>query len=152
MKRLLLIGLLSLLILILFLFVKRRFFFPQEKAQSEEYGKVRVEIINCSGNPKIGKRILEHLRRKGFNVYDVIFDPETISKTIVCERRDTLKRNALLLTKCIAQKKRVGIFRREIMIMPEIKEEIDPNLFIDVSIILGRDFKRFFPEIAGEID
>lgn len=109
-----------------------------------------MEIINCSGRYEIGKEVLEALRERGFNVYDVLFDQDTLAETFVVERSDEEGKNALILARGIARRKKKGIFRKEVLIMPKIKKDINPNLFIDVSLILGRDFKIFFPEVVSD--
>ncbi|MEO0098517.1 MAG: LytR C-terminal domain-containing protein, partial [candidate division WOR-3 bacterium] len=122
----------------------------KEKKVSRSYSEIKVEIINCSGRYEIGKEILEDLRQRGFNVYDVVFDQDTLSESWVVERSDEQGENALILAKEIARRKKVGIFRKEILIMPKIKKEINRNLFIDVSLILGKDYKIFFPKVFSE--
>ncbi|MEO0100976.1 MAG: LytR C-terminal domain-containing protein [candidate division WOR-3 bacterium] len=138
------------LILFLVLLGKILFFKKKEKRVSRSYSEIKVEIINCSGRYEIGKEILEDLRQRGFNVYDVVFDQDTLSESWVVERSDEQGENALILAKEIAGRKKVGIFRKEILIMPKIKKEINRNLFIDVSLILGKDYKIFFPKVFSE--
>ncbi|MEO0099519.1 MAG: LytR C-terminal domain-containing protein [candidate division WOR-3 bacterium] len=138
------------LILFLVLLGKILFFKKKEKKVSRSYSEIKVEIINCSGRYEIGKEILEDLRQRGFNVYDVVFDQDTLSESWVVERSDEQGENALILAKEIARRKKVGIFRKEILIMPKIKKEINRNLFIDVSLILGKDYKIFFPKVFSE--
>ncbi len=125
-------------------------FRKRESKIGKDYKEIKVEIINCSGRYEIGKEVLEALRKRGFNVYDVIFDRDTLPETFVVERSDEEGKNALIVAKGISGRKKKGIFRREVLIMPKIKKDINHNLFIDVSLILGRDFKIFFPEVVSE--
>jgi len=118
-----------------------------EAKRREQYQKIKVEIINCAGNYQIGKPVLEYLRQLGFNVYDVSYDKDTLPKTIVVERTDQDMKNAQILAKAIMQKKKRGFLRLETKIMPEIKKDIDSALFIDASLILGKDFSVYFPEL-----
>ena len=148
MKRFLLIGL---ILLISILLILGRFLLPKKKGEkvAKSFSEIKVEIINCSGVYEIGKEVMEDLRRRGFNVYDVLFDPDTLAKTVVVERSDEQMTNALILAKSIAKRKKVGILPREEVLFPELRKEIDNNLLIDVSLILGKDFPTFFPNIPS---
>ncbi len=118
----------------------------REKA-TFDYRKIRIELINCSGRFAIGKGVMESLRRKGFNVYGPSFDTVKVSKTLIVDRKDEKGLWAELVAKRLAVERKGGIFRRKVLIRPEVKAKINPDPFVDCSIILGEDYKIFFPEV-----
>jgi hypothetical protein len=96
-------------------------------------GRVRIEVLNRGGVRGMAREATEHLRDAGFDVVDVgnaaVFDPERPSVVIDrVDRPDAARAVAIAL----------GI--------DIVLSEPDPNLYVDVSVLLGSDWTR--PDLA----
>lgn len=88
--------------------------------------RVRVEVLNGGGVDGLAREATGFLRDRGFDVVEVgnwvSFDEDS---TFVVARTDDL-----------AAARRVA----DAMGVGEVRAEPDPNLFADVSVVLGRDW------------
>jgi hypothetical protein len=109
--------------------------------------KIRVEIINCSGVDKQGIRTQDFLRSLGFDVYEVQSGHRTIDKTTVIERVDPEQNNAeAVKTVMINIKKPRFIPFITKRTYPEIQKDIDSLLYLEVTVVLGKDCEKFLPK------
>jgi hypothetical protein len=109
--------------------------------------KIRIEIINCSGINKQGSRTQDYLRSAGFDVYEVRSSNRLIDKTAIIERIDQDCKNALAVSEAMTFiKKSHPIPVKTIRITPEIQKDIDSLLYIDITVILGKDCEQFLPK------
>jgi len=87
---------------------------------------IRVEVINGAGVRRLARRATEHLRELGF---DVVYYGNA-------EQFDRDSSVAIARTDSIEPARRVadalGVLR--------VERRVDHNLFLDVSLILGRDW------------
>ncbi|MEJ2539546.1 MAG: LytR C-terminal domain-containing protein [Gemmatimonadota bacterium] len=88
--------------------------------------RIRVEVLNGSGVDGLARQVTGYLRDRGFDVVEVgnwrTFDEDS---TFVLARTDDL-----------------GGARRvaEAMGVRQVRAQADANLFVDVSVVLGRDW------------
>ncbi len=122
-------------------------FRPLPKPIGIEPGQIRLEIINASGIDKQGKRAMAYLRKIGFDVYGVKTAKKEIEKTTIVDRIDSKMNNAKAIAKLLAQKKKI------IFLLPWYKEiepvvasDIDSTLYLEASVILGKDSQQFIPK------
>jgi hypothetical protein len=114
---------------------------------SIEPGQIRLEIINASGIDKQGRATMEFLRKIGFDVYGIRTAQKEIEKTTIVDRVDSSMKNAKAAAKLLAKKKKVVFFMpwyKEIM--PVIALDIDSTLYLEATIILGKDYQQFIPK------
>jgi hypothetical protein len=112
-----------------------------------EPGQIRLDIINASGIDKQGKRAMEYLRKVGFDVYGVATAKKEIEKTTIVDRVDRAMRNAKVTAQFLAQKKKIIFFLpwcREIT--PTITCNIDSTLYVEATVIIGKDYQNFIPK------
>ena len=127
-----LIGLGSgLLILALFYFLANRSLHEEvhrsDVMNAVKPGAIQVEVLNAAGGSRIAQRFTDYLRSKGYDVVDVgnakVRDAE---RTYIIDRSGNMeaaKALAILLG------------------LPEgrVVRQIDKNLYLDASVIIGRD-------------
>lgn len=112
-----------------------------------EPGQIRLDVINASGIDKQGKRATDYLRKIGFDVYGVRTADKEIEKTTIVDRLDNNMNNARTAAKLLAKKKKVVFFMpwyKEIM--PVVACDIDSTLYLEATVILGKDYQQFIPK------
>jgi hypothetical protein len=103
----------------------------------EDLASVRVEVLNGCGVPKLATKVSWELRKLGFDVVRVGDAHQSdFKETMVVERRAEDRSNAIKLAT------RIGCAR--------LMKEIDPTLYLEVTLILGTDYHRYFPQIELE--
>ena len=91
----------------------------------------RVQVLNGCGVNNLAYRVSLFLREKGFDVVDISdVKDEPVEKTIVIDRVAKDMRNAKRLAKVIN--------------CPNVTVMIDSTLFLETTIILGKDYKKYF--------
>ncbi len=89
---------------------------------------VQLDVLNGCGVSRIASRVSAHLRRKGFDVVDMrnykTFD---LQETLVIDRVGNLA-----TARQVAQA--LGVKRENVI------QEINPDYFVDVSVVIGRDY------------
>ncbi len=103
----------------------------REKEKYTLNKKIRVEILNGTNVPDLARRLTYVMRRDSFDVLIYGTSRTKLSKTVVVERRDSSMDYANHIASWY------GIKEKTI--------EIDPDHIIDVSVIIGADYKKIFP-------
>jgi len=122
-------------------------FKPKPKPKTIEPNQIRLEVINASGIDKAGKRAMTYLRKIGFDVYAIKTGQKEIEKTTIVDRVDSDMKNAKIIAQSLAQRRRIIFFLpwyRELM--PVTTCDIDSTLYLEASIILGKDCEQFIPK------
>ena len=90
---------------------------------------IRVEILNGAGVPKLASRAADYLRAKGFDVVKTDNAPHgNFKKSVVQDRiGDIDKARAIANTLGIGE---AGVLQQK-----------NPQLYLDVTVILGQDYK-----------
>jgi hypothetical protein len=98
---------------------------------------VRVEVLNGCGETRLAIKVANILRRIGFNVVKIgNATTQDFQESVVIERNREDLQNANYFADRIGCK--------------NIGKDIDPALHLDVSLILGRDYIEFFPDVEKE--
>jgi hypothetical protein len=99
---------------------------------------MRIEVLNGCGENRLAIKVATILRRQGFNVVRIGDAHKTdFSETVVIERSDENMENAQYVAS------RVGC--------ENIGKDIDAALFLEVTIIIGQDYEKIFPDIEKEL-
>lgn len=95
----------------------------------------RVEVLNGAGEPGIAETTAERLRSRGF---DVVFYGNA-------ENFD------FAATRVIARSERLPAARRlaDVLDVDSVRREPRPDLYLDVTVILGADWKQHVPSADG---
>ena len=109
---------------------------PATDPSGIDRGRIRVEVLNAARVPGLADRMTGFLRRLGFDVVNY--------GNAAGEPRD----RTLLLD-------RVGDARlaREVALeLPgtPIRQDLSPDGFVDVTVLVGRDYERFFTPRAEQ--
>ena len=128
------------LIILFGAFLISMFFMVAREDPREIYKKnsnMRVEVLNGCGVNRLAIRISNVLRREGFNVVKIgNTHTQNFQKTIAIERSDEGMKNVRYFAKRIGCK--------------NIGKDIDPALYLEVSLIIGTDYKEIFPDVEKE--
>ncbi len=112
-----------------FRFSKRRRLFPEDIPVPY----TRIEVLNGCGVDNLAYKVALHLREEGFDVVEIGNVGETeVERTIIIERVDKRMRNAKLLGKVIH--------------CSNMQMMIDSTLFLEASLLLGKDYEQYFPK------
>lgn len=107
-----------------------------ERKKAEVYPGIRVEVLNAAGEPGIAKKVTWRLREMGFDVVYYGNAKDTLGKTVVIERLDSSLANAKALAGAIGVK--------------EITYEPDPDRLLEVTLLVGLDFREVFKGIEND--
>jgi len=119
------VGALLIVIAVLFLSTS------SDQPEIRQFGRTRaiqLDVQNGSGEAKLAKKLTEYLRAEGFDVVEIgNYQSPDISETIVIDRTGNME-----AAKSVAAS--LGV--------PEgrVVQKVDRNLFLDVTIVIGRDF------------
>jgi hypothetical protein len=94
---------------------------------------IQVDVINGSGAAKIGSRYTQYLRSRGYDVVEVrTYHRSDIAQSIVVARTSNPKNAEKVATA-------LGIDPARII------QEVSPEYFVDVSVLIGKDFPSLKP-------
>lgn len=130
-----------------FIAIKHFKLFKTAPMISIDRSKIRIEIINCSGFDGKGTQTQDYLRSFGFDVYEVRTGKRIIDKTTIIERTAPDLKNAHEVGAAMVYLKKPKLL--PIMtqkIYPEVQKDIDSLLYLEVTVILGKDCERFLPK------
>ncbi len=131
---------LYILILLLGAFlVSMIFVFTREDPQEiyRRNSNLRVEVLNGCGVKRLAIKVANILRQNGFNVIQIgNAHRSDFEESVIIERSDNSLKNA----KYFARRTKIK----------NIGSDVDPALHIDVTLILGADYKKLFPDVEKE--
>src|SRR4030043_1981548 len=98
---------------------------------------IRVEVLNGCGVDRMAIKVTNQLRKQGFNVVrigDAL--KQDFEETVIIERRDEEMKNARYFAR---------YFRCD-----NLSKDIDPALYLEITVIIGKDYKRIFRNVEKE--
>lgn len=99
---------------------------------------IRVEVLNGCGVDRLALKVANILRKRGFNVMKIgNASHASFDESVIIERLDGNMTNANYVAKRLGCK--------------NIGKDIDPALYIEITLILGKDYKKLFPDVEKEI-
>lgn len=122
----------------------------RERAENQEtaWAGVRVRVLNGTGVARLAWMVAWDMSRRGFNVYGTGDAKERCERTAVVDLLDRSGENARVLARALAVRPRIFGLPLGKLRMPEVRVKIDSSLFADVLVILGDDYRTFFPEVT----
>lgn len=95
---------------------------------------IQVEVLNGCGINRLALKVTDILREKGFNVVSVgVTRTDSFAESVVLERANGDMENARYFAKRIGCK--------------NIGKDVDPALYVDVTLIIGADYRKLFPDV-----
>jgi hypothetical protein len=126
----------GLLLILIYAFVHRIFLAPPVEPEVVVDGKqhvIQLDVLNGSGVPKLAQRFTDYLRARGFDVVEMgNYRESDVSITLVLDRSGNLQ-----AAEQVADA--LGIPRER------VRQQIDRNAYLDVSVIIGKDFRSLKP-------
>lgn len=123
-------------IVLVYSFVDRIFIDPPVKSETTQGGKthtIQLDVLNGSGTPRLGQQVTDYLRARGFDVVEMGNYRETgVPFTRVLDRAGNLA-----AAQQVAEA--LGVSKERVV------QQIDKNAYLDVSVIIGKDFKSLKP-------
>lgn len=103
----------------------------------QKNSNLRVEVLNGCGINRLALKVTTALRKQGFNVVTIGNTLESdFAETVVIERSDENMANARYFAG------RIGC--------RNIGKDIDPALYVEVTVIIGKDYEKIFKNIEDE--
>lgn len=95
---------------------------------------LRIEVLNGCGVERLAMRVTDILREQGFNVVSVgSTRRDSFPESVVIDRvSETMEKGRYVA-------RRIGC--------QNVGKDIDPALYVDVTLIVGRDYLKLFPDV-----
>jgi hypothetical protein len=123
-------------IVLVYSFVDRVFIDPPVSAETNRGGKshtIQLDVLNGSGTPRLGQRFTDYLRARGFDVVEMgNYKESGIELTRVIDRAGDLA-----AARQVAEA--LGVPKERVI------QQVDKNVYLDVSVVIGKDFKSLKP-------
>jgi len=117
-------------------FVNRTFIEPPVKPETVQGGKphtIQLDVLNGSGVPKLSQRFTDYLRARGFDVVEMgNYKDSKVEKTRVIDRVGQL-------TAAQQVAEALGVPKERVV------QENDRNSYLDVTVVIGKDFRLLKP-------
>jgi len=117
-------------------FVNRMFLDSPVEPDVVQGGKVhtiQLDVLNGSGTPKLSQRFTDYLRARGFDVVEMgNYKDSRVERTRVIGRTGNLTAARQVAEALGVPKERVT-------------QEIDRTSYLDVSVVIGKDFRSLKP-------
>ncbi len=124
--------------------VARRFLHWDEQPPSPP--RLAIEVVNATGFDRVGRDVLLCLQARGFDARRVAGTEPVHETTTVRALRDTTLAAAHQVAAALAQRRRIWFVPVERWRRPGVALRLDSTRFADVQVVVGRDYRRFFPE------
>ncbi|MEX1139064.1 MAG: LytR C-terminal domain-containing protein [Bacteroidota bacterium] len=101
-------------------------------ADGQKERTIQMDVLNGAGESKLAQRVTDYLRSRGFDVVEVGNVREELERTLVIDRAGNMEA-ALQVAQAL------GIPDDHIL------QKIDKNLYLDVSVFVGKDYRTLRP-------
>jgi hypothetical protein len=108
--------------------------------------ELAVEVVNAAGVDRAGRGVLLWMQSHGFDVRRIAGVDSVRESTVVRDLRDRALSNARRVAAALARRRRVWFVPVEGWQRPPVCSRVDSSRHADVQLVLGRDYRRFFPE------
>ncbi len=124
-------------------------FYDREPAVNLEPRSVQIQVVNGSGEERLGRAVAEDLEVRGFSVYGAANAESLYSRTTVVDvldRRCGRARELALMLSVKPRFWRIPLGPRRAM---AVAASVDTARSVDyqLKVVLGRDYRRFFPKV-----
>jgi hypothetical protein len=123
-------------IVLVYSFIDRVFLDPPVSPETIHEGKshtIQLDVLNGSGASRLGQKFTDYLRARGFDVVEMgNYKESTVEYSQVVDKAGDLAA-ALQVAEAL------GISKNR------VTQKIDKNAYLDVTVIIGRDFRSLKP-------
>lgn len=120
---------------------------PEEETIPEAKS-LRMEVVNGCGTPRVGRAVADELQMRGFDVYAVKADRELSLQTTVVDLRDPTGRNAERMARALSVQRHWRKLPLGPRAVPETRIELDSSRYLEVRLVVGADYRRFFADVV----
>ena len=113
-----------------------------------EANLLRMEVINACGTPRVGRAVADELQMRGFDVYAVRASRERSPLTTVVDLRDATGSNSEKMARALSVQRRWRKLPLGPKSVPATKVELDSSSYLEVRLIVGADYRRFFAGVV----
>ncbi|MEO0080264.1 MAG: LytR C-terminal domain-containing protein [candidate division WOR-3 bacterium] len=106
---------------------------------------LKLEVTNGCGQPRAGDAVMKDLQRRGFNVFRTKNSAHHYTRTTVVDLCDPTGANAHAVAQALGVRPKVIGIPAGKLLTPAVTVQLDSSLYLDVRVVIGEDFKRFFP-------
>jgi hypothetical protein len=122
-------------------------FLPEEDSETD-IRSPRMEVVNGSGLPRVGRAVADELQMRGFDVYTVRAGGERCARTTVFDLRDPAGGNAQTVARALSVQRRWRRLPLGPRAVPETRVELDSARYLEVRLVVGEDYRRFFANVV----
>ncbi|MEO0077402.1 MAG: LytR C-terminal domain-containing protein [candidate division WOR-3 bacterium] len=106
---------------------------------------VRIDVVNGCGVARAGRDVMREMLAAGFNVYAVRNSTQHWGHTTVVDRLDPEGRNACIVSEALEVPRCFLGIDIGLRVRPECRVEIDSTRYVDAEVVVGSDYRLFFP-------
>ena len=103
-----------------------------------------MEVVNACGTPRVGRAVADELQMRGFDVYTVRAGQQRAARTTVVDLRDPAGGNAQAVARALSVQRHWRKLPLGPRAVPETRVEIDSARYLEVRLVVGGDYRRFF--------
>jgi hypothetical protein len=122
-------------------------FLPEEDSMTD-FRSPRMEVVNGSGLPRVGRAVADELQMRGFDVYAVRADRQHWPRTTVVDLRDPAGTNAQVVARALSVQRRWRRLPLGPRAVPDTRVELDSARYLEVRLVVGEDYRRFFAHVV----
>jgi hypothetical protein len=122
-------------------------FFDREPEVNLDPRSVQIQVVNGSGEERLGRAVAEELELRGFNIYGTANADSLHSRTTIIDLLDRDAVRARKMATLLSVKPRfwrIPLGPRRAM---RVRAAVDSSRYIDLRLVLGKDCRRFFPKV-----
>jgi hypothetical protein len=120
---------------------------PEEESESDAK-LLRMEVVNGCGAPRVGRAVADELQMRGFDVYAVRDDREHSSRTTVVDLRERTGLNARTMARALSVQRHWRKLPLGPKAVPETRVQLDSARYLEVRLVIGDDYRRFFANVV----
>jgi len=111
--------------------------------------QVRMEVVNGCAVPRLARAVADELEARGFVVYGVGNADEVCGQTVVVDLLDPSGGRAEDVAEALSVR-RCWLFGLPTggRLLPGTAVRLDSTRFLEVLVVVGRDYRLFFPNLA----
>ena len=106
-----------------------------------------LEVVNGAGVARVARAVADELQLRGYDVYGVGSTADRYERTTVIDLRDPTGVRAESLARSLAVRRRWWRIYHRPWLVPDVKAAIDSSRYLDVRLIVGDDYRLYFPNV-----
>jgi len=122
-------------------------FWPTEEELAFDPKLMRMEVVNGCEVPRLARAVAYEMQARGFDVYGVGNTAESHEKSLVVDLLDPAGSNAEKVAQALSVQPRLWVLPVGGRVEPETRVALDSARYLEVRLVIGKDYRRFFPRV-----